>query len=64
MIQPTRKTAKPRLVPVDALLTAVDIRKARLLIASWNRKKVKKSTPSEFLINMSNCAGSTLIEYR
>ncbi len=41
MIQPMMKIAKPRLVPLDAFDTAVDSRKARLIIASWKVKNCK-----------------------
>ena len=41
MIHPIMKMAKPRLVPLDAFDTAVDSRKAKLIIASWKVKNCR-----------------------
>lgn len=54
MIQPMMKIPKPRLVPVAALVSSVESRKARLLMESWKRKNVKKTRPKELRKNRSN----------
>ena len=52
---------RTRFVPLAALATAVESRNARLIIASWNVKNNKKTSPNEFLRKRENCIHTSCV---
>ena len=48
MTQPMMKTTKPRLTAVFEVLIQTDTRSAKLDMASWNSKKVRKGSAKLF----------------